>query len=357
MVGDLEDLTANSFLKPIEFIREQFDKYDVVLLGEYHRIKQDLEFYCKLIEMLPEMGVSTIGTEFLRRADQQLINELISSNTFDFELAKQLQFNMSVFWGYKEYIDVYRAVWKVNKSGYKLNLIGLNDSPNLELKNRYHAEGVELTKKHWKEIGKGCSEEFWADAVVDRVVKHNEKVLTITGRNHSFTSFKQPAVRMQDGNYTFIRFMDDRYGNYLKKKLPNRVYNIFIHSPNLLLDCESSSLPCNGEFEELFDKFGEAGLSLKKTMYGDINLIDTMYNPGYEQLKLSDIYDGYIIHTKVCDFKHVSAIPNFINETNHITARKNVWNPSCCNLTIDEFNEGIAHDAEIQQLWWDRCYK
>ncbi len=307
--------------------------------------------------MLPEMGVNTVGTEFLCRSDQNLINNLVTAEVFDFELAKQLQFNMSVFWGYQEYIDVYKAVWLVNQSGNKLNLIGLNDSPNLELKNKYHAKGVELTNEQWKEIGKGCSEEYWADAVVDRVVNHNDKILTITGRNHSFTKFKQPAVSVNDGKYTHVHFMDDRYGNYLNKKLPGRIYNVFMHSPQILIDGESTSLPGNGQFEELYDEIGTVGIDLHQTPYGDIKVINTIYNPGYEQLKLSDIYEGYIIHTKVSDFKPVTSISDFIHKANHEKAKKNVWNPNCCNLSIQEFNEAISHDAEIQNIWWNKCYK
>jgi hypothetical protein len=41
---------------PVDYVLSRFEQFDIVLLGEMHRVKQQVELYHKLIPGLAEMG-------------------------------------------------------------------------------------------------------------------------------------------------------------------------------------------------------------------------------------------------------------------------------------------------------------
>src|SRR5690606_26558245 len=70
-------------------------------------------------ELIPELyknGIYCLGTEFIRHSDTELINKLITDSIYDNRLAEQVTFNSLWHWGYREYLDIYKTAWKLNKN-------------------------------------------------------------------------------------------------------------------------------------------------------------------------------------------------------------------------------------------------
>ncbi len=101
---------------PEEYVVSKFDNHDIVFIGEWHRILHDVELIHRLIPKLYEAGIFNLGIEFANFVDQPKIDSLISSEIYDEQLANQIQFEHWPWWGYKEYVDIYRAAWNLNKS-------------------------------------------------------------------------------------------------------------------------------------------------------------------------------------------------------------------------------------------------
>src|SRR5689334_16867726 len=67
-------LAARTYLRdhardPYEYVAEQFRDHDLVLVGEWHLGRQNLEFLKRLIPQLPQAGVFTLGYEFASSED------------------------------------------------------------------------------------------------------------------------------------------------------------------------------------------------------------------------------------------------------------------------------------------------
>jgi thioredoxin-related protein len=109
---------------PEDYVVEKFSKYDIVFVGEIHRVKHDVELIHNLIPRLYKAGVYNLGIEFGRYEDQDKVDRLITADKYDEDLARWLQFKQFVGWGYKEYEDIYRKAWELNKS-LRFYLLGL----------------------------------------------------------------------------------------------------------------------------------------------------------------------------------------------------------------------------------------
>ena len=104
----------NKAISPQAYVIEKFKTYDVILLGEHHLVKQNLQFVTQLISELYRNGIYAIGMEFGAQEDQHVLDSLVLAPAYDEQTARQIMFNYNVTWGYQEYIDVYKAAWKFN---------------------------------------------------------------------------------------------------------------------------------------------------------------------------------------------------------------------------------------------------
>jgi uncharacterized iron-regulated protein len=101
---------------PTDYILGKFSTYDVVLLGEDHAIKEDLDFIIDLIPSLYKAGVYNLGMEFGASEMQSKLDSLLNAKIYDEESARDMMYFYNVGWAYKEYTDIYWSVWKFNKS-------------------------------------------------------------------------------------------------------------------------------------------------------------------------------------------------------------------------------------------------
>ena len=100
---------------PEKYVVGKFTQYDVVFMGEWHRIRHDVQLVHRLIPKLYRAGVRHLGIEFGNYEDQDLVDQLITADTYDERLARKLMFRYFVWWGYREYQDIYRKAWEFNR--------------------------------------------------------------------------------------------------------------------------------------------------------------------------------------------------------------------------------------------------
>jgi hypothetical protein len=126
----LADYARGHRQDPIEYVVKKFEKHDLVFIGEGHYVKHDPEFVQRLIPAVYAKGVHNLGIEFACHGDQKLIDQLLTAPTYDEALARRVMFRQYVLWGYKEYLDLFRAAWKLNSSlgagKPRFRIVGLN---------------------------------------------------------------------------------------------------------------------------------------------------------------------------------------------------------------------------------------
>jgi hypothetical protein len=100
---------------PLPFVSQQFRTHDIVLIGEIHRRKQDVEFIKALIPYLYEHnGITIFAWQFGASDSQSEVNSLVNAPEFEEQKAIRLMRRWTYFWNYQEYLDIYHIIWKIN---------------------------------------------------------------------------------------------------------------------------------------------------------------------------------------------------------------------------------------------------
>lgn len=108
-------LTAH-WQTPEQYIVGVFKTRDVLLLAEDHCIRHNLDLVHALIPWLYRAGVYNLGMEFGASEDQAVLDQFVTGERYDEDIARRLMFNYNVGWAFKEYLDVYRTVWAFNRT-------------------------------------------------------------------------------------------------------------------------------------------------------------------------------------------------------------------------------------------------
>jgi len=165
--------------------------------------------------------------EFGASEDQDTLNQLLTGKTFDRNLARTLMFHYNVRWAYKEYLDLYEAVWHFNQIRHK------NTPPFLLINMSYIFDwsdyiGVRTTENLQRVFHKGPIDEYRAKIIMD-IKQADEKVLILTGTVHTL---KQSTDPLDSNNNQIDTPNEMRWlGEYLYKAYGDRITNLLFHQP------------------------------------------------------------------------------------------------------------------------------
>lgn len=271
-------------MNAVEYLVTKFEQYDVILLGEIHAVKENLDFLADAIPYLYEAGVYYLGMEFGASEDQELLDQLITAEEFDEKLAYRLMFNYNVAWPYVEYVNLYKSAWKLNRTlqstDKKFRVLNLSYQFDWS-----KFQGFRTPAACQKVFYKGNIEKYRADLIEREIIEKNEKILVITGTVHAFTHYHYPKFSANEEN--FVEYETKLMGNRLYEKFPHQTATILLHQS--FMDKENLNKtvsPANGFIENQFDyPSGFDLLDLRD---------DSYYSTGYENFKMSDLANGYI---------------------------------------------------------------
>lgn len=352
LAQELRGYLSAHYATPEDYIVRKFRDHDVVFIGECHRIKHDPQLIQRLLPRLYRNRVFTLCTEFARREDQALVDRLLTGPSYDEALAREITFRKLVSWGYQEYVDIYRAAWKLNHTlpagARPFRILALNDSPDWSvIKRPEDWENPDVRRKVWR----GGGEQLWAKVILDEVVAKGEKALVYSGMHHAFTEYEQPIV---DGTtHQFVRFETERMGNFVFRAIGKRAITIALHAPWNSAQGYDGSLvyPVDGVIDAVMRTVDPAhrrvGFDTHGTPFGRLPATTAVYRHGYSHFTLEQFCDGYVYQEPFSDYRGVTPIQDFINATNLERARQQSPNPRLRAATADRFNRGIAQDADV----------
>jgi hypothetical protein len=346
--ASLSGYLAQHGMKPVDYVVSKFADHDVVFLGEFHKIKQDQLFIQSLIPKLYAANVRNLAIEFARREDQPLIDSLLAGPTYNEALARQIGFQQFTPWGFQEYIDIFKAAWTFDHSlppdAPRFRILGVNDSPDWSvIKTQADRDKDEIKRQVWR----GGGEKFWADVILAQVSAGN-KVCVYSGIHHAFSEYKQPIV---DGKGKFIRFEEQRMGNFVYRAIGKRAITIYLHAPWVSVDGYDRPLvrPVGGIIDELMAALGPnafpVAFDTKGTPFGALPAANSVYSAGYDAFKLENFADGYIFQVPFDQMIPATPVPDWYNESNLDAARQQVPNPDYRNLPLTELRKRLADDA------------
>lgn len=357
----------DNYLTPEDYILSKFDNHNIVIIGEYHRIKHDVILIQNLIPELYKAGIYNVAIEFALYEDQNLIDKLITAKEYDQELAQKINLNAFLsmgLGGFKEYIDIFKTVWELNQSlprkSKKMRIIGINDKLNWSyIKTEDDRHNHELRKR----VFENFSEQNWADRVKKEVIDKGEKVLCYCGMHHAFSKYHQPYVN-EKGLY--ITSNANRFGNYLYNYFKDEVFTISTHYPWPPIEGynEKAVLPADGVLDYVLAKLPKEqqrfGFDVFNSPMGNLKLKTSLYKYGYKNFTLKDFCDGYVCQGRFTEYEGVTPIMGFINSENINEVQKkfsypfNKWSAKKTNLLIaleanmvkEWAEQGILKDAK-----------
>jgi uncharacterized iron-regulated protein len=332
---------------PEDYVVDKFATYDLVFIGEYHRIKHDPELIQALIPRLYKAGVRNLGLEFTCSEDQEKVDALLASTAYDENLVRYL-FRQYTPWPYVEYMDIYRRAWELNRSlpasAPRFRVVNLGYKPNFRALREGHPED-------WRNVWqKGDPDEFMAQVILKEFVAPGRKALIYSGMHHAFTRYHQPIYDFDHAK--FIRFNQTRMGNIVHDKVPAKVFTIFLHSPwPTRKSSEESAYPAAGLIDRVMQDLPDkrVGFDVQGSPFGRLRDPNTYYAFGYEDFTLDAYTDGYIFQKAFSDYAGVTTDKDFITAKELPEILENFPNPQARKVltTPALFLQAMAEDADI----------
>jgi hypothetical protein len=313
---EMIDYIRKSAQDPQTYVIEKFRNYDVVFLGEHHLVKENLQFVQSLVPELYKNGIYSIGMEFGAFEVQDKLDELVTSETYNEQLAREIMFTYNVAWGYQEYLDVYKAAWQLNRSlpekARKFRILSLSYIFHWErFSGTRNPESMSLV------FPLGTVDKFRAEIIEKEVIQKNEKILALVGTPHAYSGYGSAFYKYNGDN--FVDFDHDWLGNRLYRKYPGKVFSILLHQAFTMKQGENYTRisPCEGAIEKLMSLNNNKplGFDLQDTPPGRLR-DRSMNSIGYKDFTLGQFFDGYIFLEPLNKLEGCSVIPDFVNETN-----------------------------------------
>jgi hypothetical protein len=305
-MDELREYLETNWKTPEEYVISKFTNHDYIFIGEYHRIKHDVDLILKLIPLLHKNGINILAIEFGRYENQHLVDSLLRLPYFDRDFARQIMFGFSPTWAYKEYIDIYEVAWQVN---YLNNFDENSFFRIISLMTRYDPckDGGA-----WKDID---PDEYMAEILIKEVISNNQKALIYCGRHHSFTKYHQPLYDFK--NNVLVGFTRNRMGNIIYDTFGEKAFYITLHAPWVPTDGWDKPyvLPVNGTIDRVMDSFNckRVGFDLEGSPFGELTTSDSYFAFGYVDFTLKDFADGYIFQYAIRDYMPITMETSYYN--------------------------------------------
>jgi len=316
---------------PERYVTEAFERHSIVFLGgigDSTLVRQQVELVSRLVPELHGSGIRAIGIEQALYDDQQAIDRLVTADSFDEREAQRLLFRRHVMWGYQEYVEIFRAAWRVNSTleegKQPFRIVGL--SPRNEWRHLEKQKDLENEVLKNRILAQGLPSVFMADVIEREFVDAGFKALVYCTVPHVFTDYrnKRYEENTRDSGFDEARSA----GNIIHDQIGGEAVTILLHYPWP----EEKSMfrvgrPFGGAVDALIESLPEnrrqAGFDTAGTPFADLPVNRGVYAHGYEDLRMKDLCDGYLIDGHVHRYEMVTPIEGFINESNVSEAMTN----------------------------------
>ncbi len=346
-LAPLVSYIEENYKTPTDYVVTTFANHNIVFLGEYGKIRQNVELVQRLIPLLYKQGVRNLGIEYALSSDQSLIDRLTTGATYDESLAKKILFDYLVIWGYQEYAGIFKAAWSFNRSlpvgAPPFRVVGLNVAENWQyIKTKQDASNPAVLHKVF---ANGIPDEHMASLIEKRFVAAGEKALIYLNTRSAFTRYESPGYSDSMRKMGFTQ--TQRVGNIIYDKIGQRSFTILLHQPWPSSKNQSGeTYPVDGVIDNVIARLPpdrrEAGFDVEGTVFAGLRLGNSDFSAKDSSTTFGNVCDGYVIQGRLSDYRPVAPIPDFINQENLQTALREFPGPKVENLEPSNLNQFIA---------------
>lgn len=323
---------------------------DLVLIGETGYAREQVQFAADLIPRLDSADVRVFGYQYADTEDQALIDRLLTAPTFDEDLARQILFNHLTVFGFQEHVDIFRAAWQINRrksSGdTPFRIVALSNRLDYEaITNEDDIKDPEVMQAVF---ASGVPDATMARILGTEVLDRGTKAVAYLQLDHAFTGLSRTGYEddLRAVGFTDVR----RAGNELRASYGDRVVTAALHGP--IQNSRSRigfGYPTGGILDRAVAQIGEgatAGFAVAGSPFEQVPIAgDIASEPGNETLTLGRYADAYLVVAPIGGLHAVTAIPDFITESNLDEAVRRFPGVRPENPTVKDMNDFIAGNA------------
>ncbi|MFO7782133.1 MAG: hypothetical protein R6W94_10955 [Spirochaetia bacterium] len=334
MVSAGVSLVQDRGADPITFVLDALDDHRAVFLGEFPQIAEHPRFLAELVPLLPEHGVRAVGVDFALARDQVLIDRLTTGPEYDEDLAHRILRRRLPIWGYREYAEVFRAAWELNRGRPetdRIRIIGLNvmdDQRPTQLPREERPTGAELGRALFPN---GLPDRGMARTALEALETIDGPVLLYAGARHAFTRFRDLEYenRMAELGFPDAR----RAGNILQAELGEDIVTVYLHGPwpdeqgrNGLTFAAGGLIDAIvEEAADASEEAAEEGPRFAIPISGSPLAEHYIEHGDYAKLRdgfsFGDLTDAYVVLAPTGELSAATPIEDFITEANIESAR------------------------------------
>jgi len=355
-VSSLLSYAQANWRSPEDYILSALATHDIVLVGEFYKIRQNVRLVSDLIPRLYTAGVRNLGIEYALSDDQKDIDALVTGPSWDESKARAITFDWLVTWGYQEYIDLYKAAWTVNHglpAGAKpFRVVGLNVRQHWEsLKSERDMSDPKVVARIFSD---GVPDAHMAEVIEREFVQKGEKALVYCGTQHIFTRYRSSEYEKNAAEMKLPEVR--RAGNIVFEKIGSRAFCIALHAPWPDRGQRSRlAYPAGGAVDALIDALPpdrkSGGWNTAGTPLGALPVNTGDYAIGAPGLTLSGLFDGYVVQGPIGQYTTVTPIADFVRPEDADRASREFPGAKPASITRDQVNQSIADDLKsIQAL-------
>ena len=267
-------------VKPADYVIGCFEKRDVVFLGEYGRILHDVMLVQEVLPRLPAAGVARLGVELVGTRDQDEVDRLVAAETWDEALARRLVQQYDPAWGYREYLDVLRAAWSVNRGAGApvLRVVALGGPPHEAMAALRSAGALDSL----------------------------QKTLVYANIETAFTRFHSSRA--------------SGLGNLVFDEIRERAWTVLLHAPwPSVFGPEAPSVyPADGHIDAsligLSDENRRVGFDVAGSAFAELPGSTSLWSLMRKGVTLGDLADGYVFQTALHSYQGVTPIAGWYDD-------------------------------------------
>lgn len=356
-LAELVAFAESHHVSPEDYIVGRFASHDIVFLGEFYKIRQNVQLVSSLIPRLYAAGIRTLGIEYALSDDQEEIDSLVDAKSWDEAKARAIIFDWVVTWGFQEYVDIFKAAWQLNhglpRGSPPFRVLGLSVRQNWEyLVTDKDARDPKVVARIF---ANGVPDAHMAEVIDRELVAKQEKGLIFCGMPHGFTAFRNAEYERSAASLHLPETR--RAGNIVFAQIGARAFSIALHAP--WPDSTSSTgltWAADGAIDSLIAALPpadqSAGFDTASTPLGALRVTTGSFAHDARAgtaLTLSDLFDGYVIQGPLADLRAVTPIADFVGAADAARALKEFPGRKPPSLTAEQANQAIADDAAAVQ--------
>jgi hypothetical protein len=277
-----------------EYVTARLAKSSVLLLGEAHWIRQDVQLLAEVIRGMPAANLNAVAVEWIPASEQPSLDTLLADARWN--RARAIRSLRSAAWPYEEYLEVLHAAWIANHEGGGMRLFALGPGED------WRARLLPLGKNY---------ESYMADSIMSLLKAGQKPLLVSLGMHHSFTRHYLPDLPEKSGQR--VGSFSDRTGNLLRRALGERVFQVALAYPWTCWDGSAwgKCLPLDGAIDcAMRSAQRPSGFDIEKSPWRDALIRkEFWFSIGYPAVRFIDLADGYVWQGPVETLENVRLIP------------------------------------------------